>query len=179
MVLSKVPHLSNAHSLKANLLHRPHNLLRALLPVSPVPRPRLAKDHQPSLDHKVRELLKARDLHLVRALLSEAREVHLKLRGNSLSPSRNHLQEALARNLQQANPSSRGLPSPLGSSHRVGHSNRGHPASKVVLEDPPPSSPDLLLKATEAQEDDPRCSRSLSPRTSPVRTTRLWAALHN
>lgn len=142
-----------------------------------MPRLRLPKDLQASHGHQVRELLKARDLLLVRALLSEAKEVRLKLRGNSLSPSSRNLQ-ALARNLQQAN-HSRGLPSPLGSSHREGRSNRGLLDSKVVLEDPLPSSPDLLLKARGAQADDPHCSKSLSPHKNLARTTRLWAALHN
>lgn len=180
MVPSKVPHLSSAHSLKANLLHRHSNLLPALLLVIPVPQLRLTKD-LPSHGQLVRGLLKARDLLLVKALLSGAREVHLKLRGNSLCPSssRNRQQEALARNLQQANPSRRGLPSLLDSSHRVGRSNRGLLASKVDLEHPPPSSPDLLLKARGAQEDDPRCSKSLSPHRSLVRTTRLRAVLLN
>lgn len=145
-----------------------------------MPRLRLAKDLQPSHGYQVRELLQARDLPLARVLLSEAREAPLKLRGNSLSPSssRNHLQEALARSLQVAKPSSRGLLSPLGSSHREGH-NRELLASRVVLEHPPPSNPDLLPKAREAQEDDPHCSKSLSPHRSQVKTVRLWAALHN
>lgn len=178
MVPSKVPHLSSAHSLKANLLHRHSHLQPALLPVIPVPQLRLTRD-LPSHGRQVRELLKARDLLLVKALLRGAREAHLKLRGNSPCPSssRNRQQEALAINLQQA--SHRGLPSPLGSSHRVGHSNRGLLASKVDLEHPPPSNPDLLLKARGAQGDVPHCSKSLSPHRSPVRTTRLWAALLN
>lgn len=167
----KVPHLSSAHSLKANLLHSPSNL-PALFPLTPLPRLRLAKDLQLSNGHQVRELLKARDLPLARALPRKAREGHLNLKGNSLSPSsRNRLQ---ARSLQQA--SSRGPPSPLGSSHWEGH--RGL-VSRVALEHLPPSSLDLLLKAKGAQVDAPHCSKSLSPLRSPVRTTRLWAAPHN
>lgn len=175
MVPSKVPPLS-AHSLKANLLHRHSNPRAALLPAIPVPQLRLTRDLF-SNGHQVKELLKARDRLLVKALLRGAREVHLKLRGNSPCPSssRRRQQEALGRNLQQV--SRRGLPSLLGSSHRVGHSSRGLPASKVDLERPPPSSPDLPLKARAAQEDVPHCNKSLSPHRNLVRTTRLWAAL--
>ena len=44
VVLNKVPHLSSAHSLKANPLHRPSNLLPALLQVILVLKLRLTKD---------------------------------------------------------------------------------------------------------------------------------------
>ncbi|TNN86504.1 Synapsin-1 [Liparis tanakae] len=133
VVLSKVPHLSSAHSLKGNPLHRPSNLLRTRQPVTPVLRLRPPRGLQPSHGHQVRDPLRARELLLVRALLSEAREVHLKLRGNSLSPC--------SRNLN------RGPHSLLGSSPWGQRSNRGLPDSQAALEDPPPSSPGLLLKA--------------------------------
>lgn len=165
MVLSKVPRLSNVHSLKDSLLHRPRNLLPALRQVTPV------SNHDP----QAKGLLKARELLPARAPLSEVKGVRLKLRGSSLSPSsRNPPQEALVRNLQRANPSSKGLPSPLGSCHREDHSSRGLLISKVAPEHPQPSNPDPLL-----QEDDPRCSKSLSPRKNPARTTRLWAVLRS
>lgn len=168
MVLSKVLHLSSVHSLKASLLHRFNNLLSALLQVTPV--------H--SHVQQVRDLLKARDLLLVRVLLGGVRGVPHKLRDSSLSPSsRNPLQEVLARNPQGASPSSKGPPSLLGSCHREG--NRGLLTSRVDLEHPLPSSLDLLLQAKGGQEDDPLCSKSLSPHRNPVRTTRLWAPLHN
>lgn len=162
MVLSKALHLSSVHNLKANLLYRPNNLLPALPLVTPVTRLRQAKGLR----------LKVRDLRLVRALLSEAKEDPLKLRGSSLYRSRNHLQ---AKNLHH----SRGLPCPLDSSHREGHSNRGLPANKDALEHPPPSSHVLPLRVRGAQEDDLLCNRSLSLHRSLVRTARLWAALHN
>lgn len=166
MVLSKAPHLSSVRNLKANLLYRPNNLLPALPLVTPVTRLRQAKGLR----------LKVRDLRLVRALLSEAKEDPLKLRGSSLYRSRNHLQ---AKNLPVVHHSSRGLPCPLDSSHREGHSNRGLPANKDALEHPPPSSHVLPLRVRGAQEDDPICNRSLSLHRSLVRTARLWVALHN
>ena len=99
MVLSKVLHHSSVHSLKVNLLHRHSNLPPALLLLMPVPQLKLTKD-QLSNGNRVKELLKPRDLLLVKALLSEVREGRLKLRGNNPCSSRKHLQEALARNRQ-------------------------------------------------------------------------------
>lgn len=158
MVLSKHPHLSSVHSLKANLLHRLNSLPPALLLVT------VAQLKQATEllrhGHRVRELLTARDLPLVK--------VCLRIRDSSLCPSSSSSSSRKARN-QQANNSRRGLPSLPDSSHRVGHSNRRL--------DPPPSSPNLLLKARGVQGGDPHCSKNPNPRRSPVKTARLWAVL--
>lgn len=156
MVLSKPHHLSSVHSLRANLLHRLRSLLPALL-LATAARLKLAKELLRH-GHQVRELLKARDLLLVK--------VCLRIRDNSLCPSSRR-----GRVINQQANSRTGLPSLAGSSPRVGRSNRGLA--------PPPSSPNLLLKARGVQGDDPRCSKSPSPHRSPVRTTQQWAALLN
>lgn len=157
MVLSKTHHLSSARSLRANLLHRLRSLLPALL-LATAARLKLAKELLRH-GHQVRELLKARDLLLVK--------VCLRIRDNSLCPSSSRKGRVIN---QQAN-SRTGLPILAGSIPRVGRSNRGLA--------PPPSSPNLLLKARGVQGDDPRCSKSPSPHRSQVRTTQQWAALLN
>lgn len=166
MVPNKVLHPSSAPSLKASLLHQVSNLLPAQVLLSPVLRPRLTKAPQPNPEPPVR------------ALLSEAREVLLKLRGSSPSPSnRNRQVGVLVRNLLVGSNSSRNLPHSLDSSHREDHSSRR--SSQAAPGRQPPNSRDLPLKVRAAQEDDPLCSRSPSPHRSPVRTARLWVALHS
>lgn len=163
VVHSRVRRLNSAPSLKVNPLHSRSS--PALLPSPSRP----AKD---PLNRA--HLLKAR-----RRRRSEAKALQRELRGNSLWPSKSLQRGVLARSPQVVRPSRRGQPSPLGSSHRAAPSSREAPASKVDLEEPPPSSPDLLLRAREAQEGVLLCSKSLSRRRSPVKTTLQRAALLN
>lgn len=81
------------------------------------------------------------------------------------------------RSLLQREVLPRGLPSPLGSSHRVGSSSRNPLVSRLVVE-PPLSSRDPALKVRGAQEDAPQCCKSLRLHRSQVRTTHRQAALH-
>ncbi|MEQ2178757.1 hypothetical protein GOODEAATRI_017424 [Goodea atripinnis] len=134
VVPNKVPHPSSAHSHKASLLHQLSNLLPPRVLLSPVLRQRLTKALQPNPEPQVR------------VLLSEVREVPLKLRDSSLSPSsRNLLVGVLARNLLVGSNSTRNLPHSLGSNRRVDHSRR---SSQAVPGHQPPSSRDLPLKHT-------------------------------
>lgn len=165
VVPSRVRRLNSAPSLRVSPLRSCSSPLPAL-PPSPS---RPAKD---PLNRA--HLLKAR-----RRPRSEARALRRELRGNSLWPSKSLQRGVPARSLQGVRPSRRGQPSPLGSSHRVAPSSREAPASKVDLEEPPPSSPDPLLRARGDQEGVLLCSRSLSLRRSPVKTTQQRAALLN
>lgn len=161
VVPNKVLRPSSGPSLKASLPHQLSSLLPARVPLSPLLRPSLARAPQPKPEPQVR------------ALLSGPREVPLKLRGSSPSLSSRNL--LLVRNLPVGSSSSRNRPHSLDNSRREDHRR----SSQTVPGLQPLSSRDPPPKVRVAQGDAPLCSKSPSPHRSPVRTARLWAALHN